>query len=183
MEPLSQFDALWPEFQKLALGTGLDQLDAPTPCAKWAVRDLFAHVTGGATTFAALLRDEPAPELPQPRDDALAATANAALVDIDGAFRLPGVMTKTVATPFGEMPGETFARLLAFDLLMHTWDLATATGQPVSVPADVVAAIDAFVQVALTPDLRGPDTFGPEIEAAPDATPLERLVAFSGRCS
>jgi uncharacterized protein (TIGR03086 family) len=181
MDPLAQFDAIIPEFQKLALGAGLEQLDAPTPCEKWAVRDLFGHIIGGATTFAAVVRGQEPPAIPEPRDGALAATANAALVDVDSAFRTPGAMEETVATPFGEMPGETFARLLAFDLLMHTTDLASATGQSFSVPDDVVTAVDGFTRVALTPALRGPETFGPEVEPAADATTLERLVAFSGR--
>jgi uncharacterized protein (TIGR03086 family) len=181
MDPLSQFDVIVPGLQKLGLGTGLDQLDAPTPCEQWAVRDLFAHLIGGATTFAAVIRGEQPPTVPQPGDDALAATANAALVDVDGAFRTPGVMERTIGTPFGEMPGETFARLLAFDMLMHSWDLATATGQPLTVPDDIVAEVDAFARAAITDDLRGPDSFGPPAESADGAGRLERLVAFSGR--
>jgi uncharacterized protein (TIGR03086 family) len=180
MDPLTQFDTLIPEFQKLALGTGLDQLDAPTVCEEWAVRDLFGHIIGGATTFAAVVRGEEPPPVPEPRDDALAATANAALVDVDGAFRTPGAMERVVETPFGEMPGEIFARLLAFDLLMHTTDLARATGQPVNVPEDVVTEVDAFTRAALTPELRGA-AFASEREPAAAATRLERLIAFSGR--
>jgi uncharacterized protein (TIGR03086 family) len=86
-----------------------------------------------------------------------------------------------VGTPFGEMPGETFARLLVFDLLMHSWDLANATGQQLDVPSDLVAAVDGFARVALTPDLRGPGTFGPEVEPPEGASQLDRLAAFSGR--
>lgn len=85
------------------------------------------------------------------------------------------------ATPFGDMPGDTFARLLAFDLLMHSWDLATATGKPLNVPDEVVAEVDGFARAALTPELRGPETFGPEVEPSRNASPLDRLVAFSGR--
>lgn len=181
MDPMAQFDVVIPEFQKLALRTGLDQLDAQTPCEKWRVRDLFGHIIGGATTFAAVVRGDEPPAIPQPRDDAIAATANTALADVDSAFRTPGAMERTVATPFGEMPGETFARLLAFDLLMHATDLARATGQSFTVPDDVVAAVDGFTRMALTPELRGPETFAPETEPAADATALDRLVAFSGR--
>ena len=181
MDPLAQFDVIIPEFQKLALGTGLDQLDEQTPCEKWKVRDLFGHIIGGATTFAAVVRGDEPPAIPQPRDDAMAATANAALADVDSAFRTDGAMEKTLATPFGEMPGDTFARLLAFDLLMHTTDLARATGQSFSVPDGVVAEVDTFTRAALQPEMRGPETFAPETEPAADATRLDRLVAFSGR--
>ena len=41
-----------------------------------------------------------------------------------------------ITTPMGEMPGETFARLVAFDGLVHGWDLASSTGQRFELPAD-----------------------------------------------
>ncbi len=182
MDPLSQFDAIVPVFQKLAAGTSTEQLDAPTPCEEWRVRDLFGHLIGGATTFAAVVRAEEAPpEIAPVEDAAVTATARAAIDDIDAAFRSPGAMERTVATPFGEMPGETFARLLAFDLLMHTWDLGTATGQDVEVDEDVVADVDGFARAAIAPELRRPGTFGPEQAAPAGASRLEQLVAFSGR--
>ncbi len=182
MDALAQFDVIVPTFQKLAAGTAQDQLDVQTPCEEWKVRDLFGHIIVGATTFAAVVRgEEPPADVPTGADDAMTSTANAALVDIDDAFRSPGALGRDLVTPFGEMPGDTFARLLAFDLLMHSWDLATATGQPLAVPDDVVAEVDGFARAALAPEMRGPGTFGPEVEPSSDASPLERLVAFSGR--
>jgi uncharacterized protein (TIGR03086 family) len=79
------------------------------------------------------------------------------------------------------MPGEVFARLLAFDVLVHMWDLASATGQSVEVPDDVIAEADGFARVAIAPEMRGPETFGPEQQPAPDASALDRLAAFAGR--
>jgi uncharacterized protein (TIGR03086 family) len=132
--------------------------------------------------LAAVVRgEEPPGDLTAGPDPVMAAKASAAVADIDGAFRTPGALEKTVTTPFGDMPGETFARLLAFDLLMHSWDLATATGRQLDVPAELVAEIDGFARAAVTPDLRGPETFGPEAEASGAASALDRLVAFSGR--
>ena len=182
MDAMSQFDVIVPTFQQLASRTTVDDLDRQTPCEEWRVRDLFGHIIVGATTFAAAVRGSAPPdEVPVGADEAIPATANAALADIDDAFRSPGALEQTVATPFGDMPGDAFARLLAFDLLVHSWDLATATGQPLAVPDAVVAEVDGFARAALAPELRGPGTFGPEVEPAADASPLERLVAFSGR--
>lgn len=182
MDALAQFDVLVPTFQRLAATTSAQQLDRQTPCEKWKVRDLLGHIIVGGTTFAAAVRGDEDPGVVKTGPDAVvAAEANAALTDINGAFRTPGALEKTVATPFGDMPGDTFARLLAFDLLMHCWDLATATGRPLVVPDEVVTEVDGFARAALAPELRGPETFGPEVAPAPDASPLERLVAFSGR--
>jgi uncharacterized protein (TIGR03086 family) len=182
LDALAQIDVILPTFQQLAAETPPDQLDRPTPCEKWTVRDLLAHIIEGSTTFAAAVRgDDPPDDVRLGPDAVVAATANAALADIDAAFRSPGALERTVATPFGEMRGDTFARLLVFDLLMHSWDLATATGKPLDVPDELVAEVDGFARAALTPDLRGPDTFGPEVTPSDGATPLERVVAFSGR--
>lgn len=182
MDVLAQYDAVLPALQQLVAGTTTDQLDLPTPCADWKVRDLFAHLTGGATTFAAVVRgEEPPASLDAPADPIVTAACSAAIADIDEAFRGPGALERTIATPFGEMPGETFARILAFDVLMHTWDLATATGRTVDVPDGVVAEIDGFARAAVRPEMRVPGLFGPEVEPPSGATTLERLVAFSGR--
>ena len=182
MDVLAQYDVLVPTLQALIGGTTTDQLDLQTPCEEWKVRDLFAHLTGGATTFAAVVRgEEPPAEVAPPADAIVPAACSAAIADIDEAFRSPGALDRIVATPFGEMPGEVFARLLAFDMLMHTWDLATATDRRVDLPESVVAEVDGFARAAVTPDLRGPGTFGPEVEPSAGASTLERLVAFSGR--
>lgn len=181
MDALTQLDGLVPLFQKLASDTGVDDLDRPTPCAEWKVRDLFGHLIAGATTFAAVVRGEPAPSAPPVADDELAGAATAAITELDRAFRGDGALDQVVSTPFGDMPAESFARLLAFDLLMHTWDLATATEHDLVVPDDVVAAVDGFARQAITPELRGPHTFGPERPSADGATRLDALAAFSGR--
>lgn len=181
MNALTQLDVVIPALQQLAAETSLEQLDARTPCEEWQVRDLLGHLVVSGTIAAAAVRGEESPaEIPVGPDEILTATAKAALADIDEAFRRPGSLERMVVTTFGPMPGVTFARFLAFEGLMHTWDLATATGRSVDVPDDVVAAIDAFAR-AITPDLRGPGTFGTEVEPAAGASPLERLVAFSGR--
>jgi uncharacterized protein (TIGR03086 family) len=182
MDALAQFDVIVPTFQGLATATPEEHLDRQTPCTQWRVRDLFGHIIVGGTTFAAVVRgDEPPAEVVTGPDSALAAEASAAAADVDEAFRRPGALERVVTTPFGEMPGGAFAGLLAFDLLVHSWDLATATGQEVDVPDDVVVQVDAFARAALEPELRGPRSFAPEVDPPAGASPLERLVAFSGR--
>ncbi|HVM52125.1 MAG TPA: TIGR03086 family metal-binding protein [Acidimicrobiales bacterium] len=181
MDVLAQFDVLVPTFQKLAANTGAGDLDRSTPCEGWAVRDVLDHMIGGATQFSAVVRGQAAGPVPATTAESLAAMTAAAVADIDDAFRAPGALERTLDTPFGTMPGETFARLVVLDGLVHSWDLATATGQDLDVPDELVAAVDGFARAAITPELRVPGVFGPEVEPQPDATPIERLVAFCGR--
>jgi uncharacterized protein (TIGR03086 family) len=73
-----------------------------------------------------------------------------------------------------------FARFVVLDGLVHGWDLAAATGQPYDPPAALVADVTAFAQGTLD-GLRDGETFGPATEPPADATPIERLAAYTGR--
>ncbi len=91
------------------------------------------------------------PTPPRPADRQLAATVGAAVADLDHAFRGRGALARVLPTPFGEMDGETFARLLSFDLLVHTWDLGCATGHPsfvmsASFTNQTIAQIELFTR-------------------------------------
>lgn len=183
MEPIEQLDTLIPIFCELAEQVGPGDLDRATPCEQWQVRDLLNHIGGGAPVFAALFRGEdarPFPDEDQLGDDPGGAVRRA-LEEFDAAVRTPGALERTVQSPFGAMPGDTFARLAAFDLSMHCWDLARALGSELALDEQLVDEIDAFARAALTPELRGPGTFGPERQAPPDAPPLDHLAAFAGR--
>ena len=98
-----------------------------------------------------------------------------------GAIRSPGALDRTVAAPFGEMPGEAFARFVVLDGLVHGWDLATATGQTYAPSAALVAAADGFARQAIAPEMRDGDTFAAAVAPPAGATPIEALAAFTGR--
>ena len=82
------------------------------------------------------------------------------------AWRTPGVLDRVVDAGPGPMPGRVLAGINLLDTATHTWDLATATGQPAELPEPVaVAALEASGEI-VSPELR-PGRFGPE-QAAPD---------------
>jgi uncharacterized protein (TIGR03086 family) len=177
MDPLTQLGQLAPLLADVVGGISPDQLDRPTPCADFTVRGVLEHMIGGATAFAAAYRGE-APAEPDLGD--VLGTFGPTLEDLGAAIGAPGALDQTVAAPFGEVPGETFARFVVLDGLVHGWDLATATGQAYEPPQELVAAVDEFAHQALDP-LRDGQTFGDAVEAPPDATPIERLAAYTGR--
>jgi hypothetical protein len=55
-----------------------------------------------------------------------------------------------------------------------------ATGQAYAPPEELVHAAKAFARKTLDP-LRDGQTFAAAVEPAPDATPIERLAAYTGR--
>jgi uncharacterized protein (TIGR03086 family) len=179
MDPITQLDRIVPLLNGLVGSLDDAQIESPTPCADFNVGQVLDHMIGGATMFAAAFRGT-APASTPPTDDAVVAFPKV-MAELQDAMRSPGALDRTIAAPFGEVPGETFARFVALDGLVHGWDIATATGQAYEPPADVVAEVDAFARQAIGDAMRDGDTFAAAAEAPKGATPVEQLVAFTGR--
>jgi uncharacterized protein (TIGR03086 family) len=183
MGPLAQLDDLEPLLGRVASGIAAEDLDAPTPCETFTVRGVLGHMIGGSTQFAAAFRGDAATEVPDGVADGpdVVARAGSALADLMAAIRSPGALDRTVAAPFGSMPGDAFARFVVLDGLVHGWDLAVATRQPYEPPDALVAEVEAFARQAIAPAMRDGDTFAAATEPPVHATPIERLAAFTGR--
>lgn len=177
MDVLDQLEEVGGLLAGVTGALGPDDLDRATPCAEFTVRGVLEHMVGGATMFAAAFRGTE-PGAP-PTDDVLTGFGSA-LGDLVAAINEPGALDRTVQAPFGAVPGDTFARFVVLDGLVHGWDLAVATGQAYAPPDDLVAEVEAFAQGALSP-LRDGTTFADATTAPEGATPMERLAAFTGR--
>ena len=171
--------------EKLIANTRDDQMAMPTPCEKWAVRDLINHFVSGGHMFAMVYRGESVPAVDGPVPDMLgsdpAGAARAAIADFDAAIAEPGAMDRMVELPVGAVPGPVGLQVATFDVLVHCWDLATATGQHFDPPEDVVAIAEGFARQGLPPGARDGDTFKTEVTPPAGASPLARLAAFTGR--
>ena len=108
------------------------------------------------------------------------AAVQAALGDLAASIAAPGALDRTIQGPFGEADGESFARFVVLDGLVHGWDLATATGQNYDPPTELVAAVTEFAEQSLD-RLRDDQTFKVAVVPAAEATPIERLAAYTGR--
>lgn len=177
MDPLAQFEQLGPVLGGVIAGLRPSQLDEPTPCDGFSVRGVLEHMIGGATMFAAAYRGEDAPE-PDVADPI--SGVQAALGELAASISAPGALDRTIHSPFGQVDGESFARFVVLDGLVHGWDLATATDQSYAPPAELVGAVMEFAERTLDP-LRDGQTFKAAVEPAADATPMERLAAYTGR--
>ena len=154
MDPLTQFGELGPPLGAVIAGITPEQLDRPTPCAEFTVRGVLEHMVGGATMFAASYRGQ-APADPDLSD--VLGAIGPTLEDLGAAMSAPGALDRTIAAPFGEVPGDAFARFVVLDGLVHGWDLATATGQPYDPPEELVAEVEAFARGQLDAAARRPD--------------------------
>ena len=144
-------------------------LDRPTPCTDWSVRQLLGHVVQGPANFATSVRGgtpdwSASADLPEDWSAAFRSNADdlrAAWAEHPDAEGGPGFQTA--------------------ELAVHAWDLAQALGRdPGELDPAVAEAAHATMSAALTPEGRG-SAFKPEQGAGEGAGAYERLAAFAGR--
>jgi len=164
-----------------------DQLDLPTPCASWKVRNVINHLVGLSGWFGEGIRAGVTP--PQPREtdytdgDFLAAYDDGIRASL-AAFGAPGALDQTVKLPFGDFPGTMFLGLATNDTFTHGWDLAKATCQSTDLNPPLAEQLLAQARAAIPESFRGPDgtaPFGPIVDVADAAPAADRLAAFLGR--
>jgi uncharacterized protein (TIGR03086 family) len=172
----------------IAKGVRSDQLGAPTPCTEWDVSALLNHIVGTLWLADGLLADRTPRHAMQPgglpATDLLGGEPATAYAEASvAALATAGTgdaLTRTHATPFGDMPGAMLAGFTTVDIAVHGWDLGTATGQDVELDADLAGHLLTFAEQTLTDDSRG-SRIGPAIPVSADAPITDRLVAFFGR--
>lgn len=157
-----------------------EQWSNPTPCEEWDVRGLVDHLVRGNLTFGSALAGHP-PVQPEHPGQALGAAYQTSVAVLLDAFRVPGVMEKVVTVPFGSVPGIVALHLRIVEALVHGWDLAQATGQPLRVSGEVAEQELAFTNGKLGDVREGSRPFGPPQPAPEDAPAIDRLAACLGR--
>jgi uncharacterized protein (TIGR03086 family) len=90
--------------------------------------------------------------------------------DVLVAYSKSGVIEKT-----GPSLGIAFS-----DLLLHTWDLARATGQDAEMPEGLAEADYKIIYGVFTDEQRK-GILKPEVPVGEDASAQDRLLAYSGR--
>jgi uncharacterized protein (TIGR03086 family) len=162
-----------------------DQLDLPTPCKSWTVKELINHIVGGAHFFGISTEAGEAPQQDDKdwTDGDMVASFDEGTARAVAAFDAPGAQEKIIKLPFGEFPGAAFMGLATTDTFTHGWDLARATGQPTDLDPELADQILAGAQATVPDQFRGdePMPFGPKVEPPTGASPADRLAAFLGR--
>jgi hypothetical protein len=63
---------------------------------------------------------------------------------------------------------------------VHSWDLATATGQDPTIDPEVAALLFDFYRSIPLDEFRAHGAFGPEVEIDPTAPIADRMLALLG---
>jgi uncharacterized protein (TIGR03086 family) len=165
-----------------------DQLGAPTPCSKATVADLLDHMDGLCQAFTAAAAKDTT-------QGAQAPVADGSRLGPDWRDRIPGRLAGLAAAWQAEsawtgmtraggvdMPGEVAGRVAANEVLVHGWDLAAAIRHEYSADTALIEAALEFVEPTASQNPDGvPGLFDPPVEPPAGATPLDRLIAMTGR--
>ncbi|MCW2912674.1 MAG: hypothetical protein JWN52_742 [Actinomycetia bacterium] len=167
-----------------------DDLDRPTPCSEWRVRELLEHQIAqnhGFAFAASGQRSELAMWKPRPLDEDPVGHYAESAAAVIAAFAEDGVLDRRFWLPEirdgGPFPAQMAIGFHFVDCVVHGWDLAKALGLPPNVDADLAeAALPLATQVPDGPDVRGPgQAFSTGVAASIDAPALDRVIAVLGR--
>ncbi len=161
-----------------------EHLELATPCTEWDVTALISHVVLGDAAVPALFDGRPLDSLLAVDRSLLGhspmATWRGTALAAVQTFRRPGAMAQLVDHPVGPRAGSVVAGFRLVDVLGHTWDLATAVGQPLELPEDLATAALNFL-FPMVDELQASEVFAAAIEPPENASAGVRFLALIGR--
>jgi uncharacterized protein (TIGR03086 family) len=181
MDPVERIDRATAVASEKVKGVKADDMSKPTPCSEFDVRALLNHMLGGLSMLTTAAAGEKAA---MPKGDQVgsdpAGTYDERRSALLAVVRGPGVLDRAWELPYGPMDGQMMAGIAFMEHLTHAWDVAKATGQDTTLPADLVAEC---VQVVTPMDamLRGPGVCGPALTVPDTASAQDKFIAFMGR--
>jgi uncharacterized protein (TIGR03086 family) len=169
------------QFTQKVRAVPADAWDNPAPCEGWAARDVVGHLVEWVPGFFSRWDVDFSPAAAADEDPVLAWTRVDA--GIQAALDDPQMAAREADSQMGRRSLEQMVDMIVInDVLIHTWDLARATGQDETLDPGEVARMtgSGFLDM---PDevLRAGGQFGPRVEVPADADAQTKLLAFSGR--
>ena len=151
--------------------------DSPAPCEGWRARDVIGHLVGwipGTVLGGTWIDGADADLDPVGAWHALDDALQSALDD-------PASREVELDLPPGRMSRDRAIDMICTsDVLIHTWDLARATGLDARLLEDEVAAMLAGI-APMDEALRASGHYGPKVAVPDDADDQTQLLAFLGR--
>ena len=108
------------------------------------------------------------------------ALTNAASANI-ASWRAPGAFDGDRTFPFGTFPAVAAAMMNLSEVVVHTWDIATALGADPTIDPNIAEMVDEFYRSISLDPYRAHGAFGAEMLVDPSAPPADRLLALLGR--
>lgn len=149
----------------------------PTPCDRWRLVDLLAHMEDALDAFAegangAIgLRSA----APAPVEDRIAALQTKACTLLGAWASATSPLVEVGGRP---VPVGTISRLAAVEVAVHGWDVGRTTGYDEPLPVELA---EALLPTALALALEQHGEFGPPVPVPDGASPGRRLLGLLGR--
>jgi uncharacterized protein (TIGR03086 family) len=158
-------------------------LDRPTPCGEWSVRDLLGHLLAFTGHFIGVARHEDGqaggPPVDLPPD--WRAELDARLTLLPAVWAQPSAWEGEGSAGGLTMPRAQLGVVALEELVLHGWDLARAVGAEIAVRDEDVEVVAGFVRnFEHAPQEQRTGLYGPVVHAE-TTTGLDRVLALAGR--
>lgn len=134
-------------------GIQADQFEAPTPCTEFDVRTLAGHLLAVARRVRNVGRGESPFSVPEVidgvADDGWVEAWDRVGEEVTEAWADDATLDRMVELPWATLPGSATLIMWSNELSVHSWDLATATGQTPDFDPAVLELSLAAMQVGL----------------------------------
>ena len=153
----------------------------PSPCEGWVARDIVRHLTEWVPPFlkaGAAIEIDSGPSV----DDDPASAWRHLCGALDSILDAPDVSSRRFehSQAGSHALDEAIGQFILGDVLIHTWDLARATGQDETLDAEVVTTMLAGME-PMADVLAASGHYRPRVPLPDDADEQSRLIALSGR--
>lgn len=161
--------------RSVLLGLSTGDLERRTPCAELTVHGVGDHLQRSMLLLSAIAGSELTVDPDQPLAESITALAEGTVM----AWRRRGI-DGDVAVGRTITPARLAAEIVTLELVVHAWDIARAIGSDLAASPTLCEHVLAQARQLITEDKRG-RSFAPAVATTADASPLHRLVAFTGR--
>ncbi len=176
LDQLTSAEATLAVLQGVARHLTVEDRTRQTPCSEYDCHALAEHLFGSLQGVGGMAGAQIVDPEEGSLENRIAVMADQAIV----AWRARGLEGMVPGPGGQDFPAALAINILSLEFLLHAWDLAQASGQELHV-SDGLASYVLGLAEQVIPGGRPGGAFADEVEAAAGASPLERLVAFSGR--
>lgn len=169
-------------FRVAASAVTADDLERPTPCEGWTVRDLLDHAASGPRFFAAIAGGDlsSVTAIDIDTDDVWKGAVADDLARLVEVWRDPTAWEGETTVGELTLANSQWARVGYDELVLHGWDLAATIVQIYEPGMEELDVIEPFIEeTAAEPAVEG--LWGASFNVEPAFSRFERLLALSGR--
>jgi len=175
--------------RKFIEGMGDVNMNAPSPCSQWNVRELIQHILYGTVWIEDIFEGKTIEDVGNKYDGDLIGDNPLAAYDdavkrAKRAIAGSRAMEQVCHLRRGDVSGADYLTSMFTDALVHGWDLAKATGQDPALDPELIAIGYDLVKKG-EEHFRANQIFGEGRVADPgeDASDQERMLAILGRAA